>query len=388
MDFSFSPEQERLRDEVSEFLNNELRAGSFKPICDPFMHGFSREFSRKVGQKGWIGMTWPKEVGGQAKSYTERNIVIEELMRCGAPIAAHYLGDRQIGPSLIAFGSDALKEEFIPRIISGEIVFTVCISEPEAGSDLASLKTRAIEENGHFVIDGQKLWASHAHLCDYCYVVARTDPNVAKHKGISEFIVDVKLPGISIRPIADMSGHSDLCEVFFDSVKIPSRYLVGQKNRGWHQILSQLDYERGNIDRLMANYPLFKFILNYVKDQESKIPTDEFLLVRDRLAQLQIEFEIGRLLVYRAVWMLDQGQLPTCEAAMSKLFCTQFEKRLDNTIMQILGPYGQLVGDSKYTPADGMAATSYLFSPCRTIQGGTTEALKNIMAIRGLGLPR
>jgi alkylation response protein AidB-like acyl-CoA dehydrogenase len=382
MDFKFTEEQENLRKEVREFLEEEIPPDQ-RLKHDQWMLAASRDFSRRMGERGWLGMTWPKKYGGHERSYLDRLIVTEEVLRYGAPVAGHWFADRQIGPSLLAYGTEEQKEKFIPRIAKGELFFGVAMSEPNAGSDLASLQTRAIETEDGFIINGQKVWTSIIHFGDYTYLVARTDPNATKHKGISEFIVDLKTPGITIRPLITPDGSHDYNELFFDDVHIPKDALIGQKNRGWYQIIAQLDYERSGVERLMTNYPLFERIKIYVRENNlGKEPR-----VRQKLSELEVEFEVGHLLIYRVAWLLSQGKLPNYEAAMSKVFATAFEQHLANATTQILGLYGQLMPGSKWAILDGRVSTDYLFSPGRTLQGGTSEILRNIVAIRGLGLP-
>jgi alkylation response protein AidB-like acyl-CoA dehydrogenase len=390
MDFRFTDEEDEFRKEVRDFLEGELRNSSFEVHSDAWLCGFSPEFSRKMGEKGWIGLCWPKEYYGRGESYIYRLVLTEELLRCGAPAAAHWFGDRQMGPSLIRHGSAELKDYFLPLIARGEAYFGIGMSEPDAGSDLASVKTRAVEDGDDYVIDGQKVWTSGAHYIDYLYLVAKTDPDAPKHKGISEFIVDMELPGIEVRPLVDMTGAHHYNEVFFDNVRVPKRMLVGEKNRGWYQIAAQLDYERSGIERLMTNYPLYRDLIEYVKKTKRRgTPLAEERLVRNKLADLQVQYEVGRLLTYRVVWVLDQGRLPNYEAAMAKAFCTEFEQRLARVATQITGAYGQLRQGSKCVPPEfrESAAESYLFSPGYSIQGGTSEILRNIVALRGLGLP-
>jgi len=390
MDFRFTDEEVEFRKEVRDFLEGELRNSSFEVHSDAWLCGFSPEFSRKMGEKGWIGLCWPKEYYGKGKSYIYRLVLTEELLRCGAPAAAHWFGDRQMGPSLIRHGSAEQKEYFLPRIARGEAYFGIGMSEPDVGSDLASVKTRAVEDGDDYVIDGQKVWTSGAHYVDYLYLVARTDPDAPKHKGISEFIVDMKLPGIEVRPLVDMTGAHHYNEVFFNNVRVPKRMLVGEKNRGWYQIAAQLDFERSGIERLMTNYPLYRDLIEYVKNTKRRgAPLAEERVVRHKLADLQVQYEVGRLLTYRVVWVLDQGRLPNYEAAMAKAFCTEFEQRLAMVATQIPGTYGQLRQGSKCVPPEfrESATESYLFSPGYSIQGGTSEILKNIVALRGLGLP-
>ena len=382
MDFQFTLEQEKFRAEVREFLQHELREGTFERRNLGRMV-FSREFSRRIAEKGWIGLTWPKEYGGQGRSHLDRLVLAEELLRSGAPVGAHWFADRQIGPAILAYGSEEQKQEFIPRITRGEIFFCVGMSEPEAGSDLASLQTCATEDNGNYVIKGQKVWTTFAHEADYIYLVARTDPSVPKHKGISEFIVDLKLPGINIHPLIDMTGTPHFNEVFFDDVYIHESYLIGQKNRGWYQIAAQLDYERSGIERLMDNYPMFSDIIQYVKENRFIINPE----MHYRLAELVVEFEVGRLLCYRIAWMLSQGKACNYEAAMAIRYSDGFAQKLANTATHILGLYSHLLPCSQEALLKGEVGDTYLFSPSLSLGAGTPEILGNIIAIRGLGLP-
>ncbi len=394
MDFKFNEEQEKFRQEVVAFLEEEMRQGAFQPISDGWVHGYSHEFSKKIAQKGWIGLTWPKEYGGQGRSWMDRLILTEELLRYGAPTGWHWSADRQMGPSIIKYGTEEQKKEFLPRIIRGEISMAIGMSEPEAGSDMASLQTRAIEDGDDFILNGQKVWTSGSHYANYIYLVARTDPSFPPHdpknyKGISEFIVPTDIPGITISPLLDMAGGGHFTEVFFDNARIPKTCLVGEKNRGFYQIMEQLDYERAGIERLMSNYVVFEWIIDYVKKTyRNGVPLSREPVIRDKIARLVMEFETGRLLCYRVAWVLDQGRVPNYEAAVAKLYGTEFEKRLASEAMEILGFYGQLMPDSKYVPLSGSVVLSYLFSPGYSIQGGTSEILRNVIAQRGLGLPR
>ncbi|MBI3301816.1 MAG: acyl-CoA dehydrogenase family protein [Deltaproteobacteria bacterium] len=380
MDFALTPEQEAFRAQIREFLAQEMPSGS--SYEDGWITGYSPEFSRKLGARGWIGLTWPKQYGGQEKTYLDRVILTEELLRAGAPVAAHWLGDRQVGPALLAYGSEEQKAEILPRLTRGEIVFCLGMSEPGSGSDLASLRTKAVEEGDHFSITGQKIWTSFAHVADYAYLVARTDPNAPKHKGISEFLIDMKLPGVTVRPLVDLTGEHHFNEVFFDNVRVSKKWLIGEKNRGWYQIASQLDYERSGIERLLSNYPLFRDTVKYA--QETGLTKDP--LVRNQLAQLQIELDMGRFMVYKVAWMLSKGGVPNYEAAMAKCFCTEVEQRIAQTVSSLLGDYAVLLPGSSAARLAGRAAREYLYAPAYTIQGGTSNILRNIMAIRGLGL--
>ena len=383
MDFSFTEEQNRFRLEVRDFLEEEIRNGYWEPTCDAWIQAFDPEFTKRVAQKGWIGLTWPEEYGGHERSHIDRLILTEEMLRYGAPAACHWFGDRQIGGAILSFGSEDLKKEFLPRIVKGEAYFGLGMSEPGAGSDLASLQTRAVEDGDYYVINGQKTWASCASFAQYFDVYIRTDSEAPKHRGISEFIVDAQSPGLSRIPMTDITGTEAWNDVFFDNVRVHKRYLVGEKNRGFYQVLNQLDYERSGMERLMGNYPLFDSIIQFAKDNE--LPQKP--VVRNKLAQLQIEFDVGRLLIYRVACLMEEGRAPNRESAMSKAYSTEFEKRLAGVAMEVLGPYGQLTSNSKLVPLRGMASHSYLASKGYSLQAGTTEILKNVLAVRGLGLP-
>ena len=380
MEFALTAQQQEFRAEIRHFLAAEIPADSTTE--DGWIVGYSPAFSRKLGARGWIGLTWPEEYGGQERSYLDRLVLTEELLRAGAPVAAHWLGDRQVGPALLAYGSEEQKAELLPRVTKGEIVFCLGMSEPGSGSDLASLRTRAVEEGDHFVLNGQKIWTSFAHVADYAYLVARTDPDAPKHKGISEFLVDMKTPGITVRPLVDITKEHHFNEVFFDNVKVEKKWVIGEKNRGWYQIASQLDYERSGIERLLSNYPLFRDTVKYA--QETGLAKDP--LVRNQLAQMQIELDMGRFMVYKVAWLLTQGYVPNHEAAMAKCFCTEVEQRIAQTVCNLLGDYSVLLPGSPAARLAGRAARGYLYAPAYTIQGGTSNVLRNIMAIRGLGL--
>lgn len=383
MDFGFTEEQNKFRQEVRNFLEEEIKKGYWEPACDAWIQGFDPGFTKRVAQRGWIGLTWPKEYGGQGLSYIDRLILTEEILRYGAPAACHWFADRQIGGSIVTYGTDEQKRELLPKIIAGEAYIGLGMSETEAGCDLASLQTRAIEDGENYIINGQKTWTSGGSFVNYFYLLARTDPEAPKHRGISEFIIPADLPGINRIPMIDITGTEAWNDVFFDGVRVPKKCLIGEKNRGFLQALQQLDYERSGMERLMGNYPLFDAIVQFTK--ENQLSQDS--VIRNKLAQLRIEFEVGRLLIYRVALVMDEGRAPNREAAMSKAYSTAFEQRLAKAAMEVLGPYGQLVSSSKLAPIRGLAAHSYLASKGYSLQAGTSEILKNILATRGLGLP-
>jgi alkylation response protein AidB-like acyl-CoA dehydrogenase len=388
MDFNLTDAQENFRKEIQEFLEGEIKQGLWKPMVDGWIMGHDPKFTKRLAAKGWIGLTWPKEFGGKGASFIDRLILTEELLRYGAPAASHWFADRQIGGSVLKHGTDEQKKEILPMIMKGEMYVGLGMSEPEAGCDLASLKTTAIKKGDVYVVNGQKTWTSGGKHMNFLYLLARTDPSVAKHKGISEFIIPKDLPGITTSAIIDITGGEHWNDVFFDNVEVPAKWLVGRENGGWAQVMEQLAYERSGMERLMANYPVFDGILKYVKEtKRNGVLLAEDPVIRNKLARLKVEFEVGRMFMYRVALVMDENRSPEWEACLSKAFATAFEQRLASTALDILGPYGQLREAAKYAKLDGMAAHSYLSSKGYSHQAGTTEVLKNILALRKLALP-
>jgi len=388
MDFSFTPEQEAFRQEVRKFLAAERDAGSYTTRSNNFWE-MDRDFTKKVAAQGWIGLTWPKEHGGQGRSYIDRTIFMEELLRFQAPSGCYLLGDRQVGPALMSFGTPEQRQTYLPPILSGEAMFCLLFSEPNAGSDLVSVQSSAVQDGDHWIINGQKVWTSGGHLADYGWMLARTDPNAQqKHKGLSEFIIDMKSPGVTVRPLVNIAGKHHFNEIFFDDVRVHQSNLVGQVNRGFYQIMEQMDYERAGLERLMQDYPLYERLIEYAKQpQADGTVLWEDPVVRDQVAQLEIEYQAGRLLCYYISWILDQGRVPNYEAAMCKAFCTKWKQKITEVATRLMGPYGQLMPGSLHAPFDGEAPDTYLIARSYTLQGGTTEVLKNIVARKGLRLP-
>jgi alkylation response protein AidB-like acyl-CoA dehydrogenase len=314
-------------------------------------------------------MTWPEAEGGHGRSALERFVVTEALISGGAPIASAYFADRQIGPTLLAFGSESQRRRFLPEIVAGESSWCIGMSEPDAGSDVASLRTRAVRSPSGdvFVVDGQKVWTSGARSARWCYLIARTDPSAPAHRGLSELIVDMSSPGISVRPIRDMTGNEHFCEVVFESVEVPASSLVGELNGSFGQVMRQLEHERGGIDRLVSNRRLY---LDALAAADLSSP-----LVRQEVAALEAGYRMGRLLVLREVL----GQAPPSFSAATKTFCTEYEQRVARFAASVAGP-SALLWDR--------AARGVCYAPAYTIMGGTTQILRNIIAERVLGLPR
>jgi len=393
MRFRFTAEQDAFRQKVRDFVMAELEAGAFTVSSRGLVATSDIEFSKKMADRGWIGFTWPESYGGRNGGYVSKMIMLEELYRVQAPIGYHFLADRQVGPALIKFGSDWQKETFLPGIIHADegMMFCLLFSEPDAGSDLAAVTTRAEKDGDDYIINGQKVWTSEGHLADFGWMLARTDfdPSLPGHRACSEFIIDMHSPGITVRPIINMAGEHSFNEVFFDDVRIHKKYLVGVENAGFKQIMAQMDYERAGIERLMQNYPVYVQLVLHIREEADWEKGSAFhCWVRDSVAQLEIEFNAGRLLCYQTAWMIDQGTLPSSQAAVCKAFCTQYEQRLNDVAMRILGPASQIREEGPLRPLDVDLAGCYLWGPSYTLQGGSVEVLKNIVAQRGLGLPR
>jgi alkylation response protein AidB-like acyl-CoA dehydrogenase len=393
MKFTFTDEQNEFRQEIRDFLKAELEGLVVSGHTGGLITGSSREFSRKMADKGWIGFTWPRQYGGQGRKYVEKTILMEELLRAQAPIAYHFLADRQVGPAIIRFGSDWQKEYFIPRIVNADdgMMFCLLFSEPNAGSDLAAVATKAVKEGDDYVVNGQKVWTSAAHNADFGWLLAKTDfdSSTNRYNSCSEFIVDMKSPGITINPIINMAGEHSFNEVFFDDVRIDRKYMVGEENAGFSQIMAQMDYERAGIERMLQNYPVYERLISHAKELKKDGERAElYHWARDSIAQLEIEYNIGRLLCYYTSWVIDEGKKPTSQAALCKAFCTQYEQRLNDVATSVLGPISIIKKGSDWSPFDGQLAECYLWAPSYTLQGGSVEVLKNILALRGLGLPR
>lgn len=382
MDFDFSKEEEDFRQEVRDFFVSEGKmvtearkewdsGQGFGPYC--------WEILRKIGAKGWLCPTWPKKYGGLELPYIYRYIIQEQMHYFTNIYATVSAG--MAGPIILKQGSEQQKNEYLLRIARGEIEFALGYTEPQAGSDLAALEIRAEDKGDHFLMNGQKMFNTRSHYAQYHWLGARTDATVAKHRGISLFIVDLKTPGITISPDWTV-GNMRTNQVFYDDVKVPKEAMVGEKNRGFYYILEALDYER--ISTAAGLERDFQEILNYIK--ENGLGKDP--LIRQKIAESAIDIESVKLLSFRVAWMLNSGKVPNYEASMLKMVVTESEQRLVNTAMQILGPYGQLKEGSKWAPLNGKFEWRYRDSLEALVTRGTSEIMRNIIAQRGLGLPR
>ena len=394
MDFSFTPEEEAFRQEVRAFLREELAGGDIERGGTPERWEGYRSFIKKLAGRGWLTLAWPEEWGGQGASHMKQLVYNEEMALHDAP--ATDLGSDRVGPTIMLYGTEEQKQRFLPPIVRGEAVWCQGFSEPEAGSDPASLQTRAVQDGDEFVINGTKIWTSLAHYADWIFLLARTDPDAPKHKGISYFLLDMKTPGIEIRPLVDLLGRHQFNQVFFDNVRVPRDCLLGELNRGWYIATATLDFERSGIQRVMGSYRTYEQLVAYARDlpvrqagtKRDGQPLLAHPLVRHQLADLKIEFEVGRLLSYRVAWMQGQGLVPNYEASVSKLYGTELAQRLASAGVRILGLGGQLAPGSPWAPLQGRMEALYLNAAALTVAAGTSEIQRNIIAGRGLGLPR
>ena len=394
MNITFTQQEEDFRQEIRDFVREEL-PDDWDPLGQPGQsaeerQAFTRGMSKRLADKGWLTLAWPEEYGGQGRSIMEQVIYNEEMSYWNVPGTELGTGAISwVGPVLMLAGTDEQKREHLPPIARAERYWCTLYSEPGSGSDLASLQTSAVRDGDDFVINGQKIWTSSAHFADWGWLAARTNPDAPKHRGISLFMLDMKSPGVEVRPIYNMAGGHDFNEVYFNDVRVPSGNLVGTEDRGWYTLAVALDFERSGVGYSAGARRTLDALTRYVKETErGGAPLSKAPSVRKKLAQRYVETEISRWLSYRVAWMQSQGQIPNAEASMSKMYGTELTQRVARTGMEILGMAGQLSEGSKWAPLYGHIQHSYLMSTSSTIAAGTSEIQRNIIAQRGLGLPR
>ena len=390
MDFQFTADDEAFRQDVREFIRQELPAdwegGGRYPEEDDW--DFTLELRKKMAEKGWLTMHWPEEYGGQDASAVRSAIFSEELTYNRTP-GRDIFGVRMLGPTLMIHGSEEQKRAHLPPVARGEIQWCQGYSEPESGSDLASLATRAVLDGDEYVINGSKIWTSMAHHADWIMLLTRTDPEAPKHRGITFILVDMKTPGIEVRPIINMSGRHEFNQIMLDNVRVPRANVVGEENRGWYVAVTLLDFERSGIDYSASARRLLDEIKDYAAEttQNGK-PLIELPWVRSLLADRYIDCEVARLMAYNVAYMQGEGLVPNKEASMSKVFGSETVQRVTAAGMEIMGMYGILGRDEKWAPLMGRVQEAWMSAFSGTIAAGTSEIQRNIIASRGLGLPR
>ena len=370
----FTEEQEQFRLEVRAFLQDELVKGTFTQKCDSWLSGDDPEFSKLIGQKGWIGLTWPKKYGGQERSTIDRYILTEEFLAIGAPVAAHWFADRQTGPLLLRYGTEEQREFFLPQIVKGECYFGIGLSEPNSGSDLASVSTRAEKVDGGWIVNGQKIWTSNAHLCHYMVTLVRTSPFDGKHKhaGLSQLIIDLQAQGVTIVPIKFLTGEHHYNEVFFDNVFVPDNMVVGEIGNGWAQGLAELAFERSGPERILSTFPLIDELIHELKRQNNSQGLMQASKIVARLWSLRnLSIGVAQLL---ASGNSEDVSIP---AALVKALGTKFEQSIPEITRLIIQTYPSLDADRKI---DRFMAQSILHAPGFTIRGGTSEVLYGVVA--------
>jgi alkylation response protein AidB-like acyl-CoA dehydrogenase len=393
MDFNDSPAEAKFRAEVIDFIEKEGPGATGRAGGGDYegLAGLD-QWWKKLASRGWIAPAWPKEYGGAGMSTTEQFIFNMEMAQRRAPRPMHMIiGLGMAGPTIITLGTEEQKKKYLPGMLAGTDIWCQGYSEPQAGSDLASLQTRAVKDGDDWVINGQKVWTSIAHMAKYMIMLARTDPDAPKHKGITYFIVDMKAPGVEVRPLINMTGGHEFNEVYFEDVRVPSSDIIGEVNRGWYGAVTTLDFERSSIGSAVGIQQTVEDIVKFAKEQDNFSRLKHDPLLRYELADRSIEAEVAILMSYRIASMQSKGLIPNYEASMCKLYSTELNQRLARTQMKVTGLYGQLDGTGnpeKLVPAKGRYKYNFLRTVAATIEGGTSEVQRNIIATRGLGLPR
>ncbi len=394
MDLNDNQEEATFREEVQSFIKSEA------PTAKKGISGeealvanweVNQAWFKKMAKKGWIAPAWPEEYGGAGLSTMQQFVLNEEMALNRVPRPMHLIiGLGMAGPTIIVHGTEEQKKEHLPGMIAGEDIWCQGYSESEAGSDLASLQTKAVRDGDDYIINGQKIWTTLAHMAKKMILLARTDPDAPKHKGITYFIMDMKSPGVTVQPLMNMADTHEFNEVFFDNVRVPKENVIGEENRGWYSAMTTLDFERSAIGSTIGMKQsiesLIDFAREHVGDHTSALKKNRML--RYELADRMIEVEMARMLSYRVVSLQSRGMIPNYEASMMKLYNTEMNQRIARTGQHVLGLYGQLGRGSHLAPNEGRNCYTYLRSVAYTIEGGTSEVQRNIVAQRGLGLPR
>jgi alkylation response protein AidB-like acyl-CoA dehydrogenase len=393
MDLNLTREELAFRDEFRAWLvanvPKDWSSWREKPLEESFP--YLRAWQRKLHEGRWAAVSWPKEYGGRSASLMQQAIFWEEMARVEAPPMANALGLGLIGPTIIAYGTDAQKKRFIPKILSAEEIWCQGFSEPNAGSDLASLQTEARLDGDHYTVNGQKVWTSYGWVGDWCELVVRTDREAAKHKGLTVLLVNMKSAGVEVRPLRQMTGESEFNELFFRSVRVPVENVLGKVNDGWNVAVSTLMYERGSYGarlHLLFKRNISRLIqIARVTPRNGRTAADD-PLIRQKLAQCFAEIEIMRLNQLRAFSRITATGVPGPEGSIQKIFWSELNQRVQQLAQEIMGPYGQLLATDPQAIDKGMWSYGYLRTRGNTIEAGTSEVQRNIIGHFVLGLPR
>jgi len=390
VDFEYTDEQKAFQQEVRDFL----RENHDPDVMDPTREGMAqlvdsperRAFMKKLSNRGWVGMSWPSEYGGRDMPGMYEYLLNEELAAAGAPLIGKGVGI--VGKTIIRHGNERLRKEFLPKILNAEIEFAIGYTEPDAGSDLASMKTKAVKEGDGWRINGQKRFTTSAHFADWYWLAARTDPDVAKHKGITLFLIPMKADGITIQPMETLGDNEITNEVFLDDVFVHDDYVVGEVNKGWYYVSEALDFERFTLYTISAYVRKYEALRNAVREaqRDGKALKDD-PIARQRVAWFATQIEVARMHMMRVVAKASAGEVPNIESSMFKLWTTTLGQRFADEFMTMFGATGALKKGSEHAPGNGRFEHIYRYSVVDTVGAGTSEVQKNILARRGLGLP-
>ncbi len=393
MDFRDTTEEAAFREEVRSFIATEgPKARSGREDAEGF-YGGSKEWTKALASRNWIAPAWPKEVGGAGLSVMEQFVFNSELAEARLPRPGGGIGIGFAGPTLIVHGTEEQKKKYLPEMLAGEATWCQGYSEPGAGSDLAAIQTRAVRDGDDYVINGQKIWTSGGHNAKWMILLARTDPDAPKHRGITYFIADMKAPGVTVRPLINAAYTHEFNEVFFEDVRIPKENIIGEENRGWYLAQTTLSFERSNIGGAVGARQTVEDLIKFARDNKdqglSTLGHND--AVRNELVERYIEAGVAQMMSFKIVSIqAKEGVAPGHEASVAKLYGTELNQRIQRTGMKVLGLYGQLDAktDGPTPPMKGRVKYMYLRSIANTIEGGTSEIQRNIIATRGLGLPR
>jgi alkylation response protein AidB-like acyl-CoA dehydrogenase len=391
MDLNYGPEEERFRAKVKSFLETNLPKGwgssDFGSMGRDEV-AFLRDWQRKLYENGFLGMSWPKEYGGQGASAIEMAVFNEEMAKVRAPSPLNVLGLSLAGPTIIAHGTPEQKSRHLSKILSADEIWCQGFSEPGSGSDLGSLRTRGELRGDEFIVNGQKVWTSLAHIADWCMLLVRTDTQAPKHRGLSYLLVDMKTPGVTVKPLRQMTGSSEFNEMFFEDVRVPRHNLLGGLNNGWQVAMTTLANERGTMSLAMAArfFITFTEMVNMCRNLERPVLKD--LRVRQQLAQFFIDLQGLKYTLYRSFSQILRGGTPGPEGSVSKITWSELNQRMHEFAVATEGPAAQLTGRSPHSVESGRWQYGYLRSRANTIEAGTSEIQRNIIAERVLGLPR
>jgi len=398
MDFTYSPTEEAFRKEIKDWLAESMKElpkwWNNPDVIGPEVDSdeyrqFSVWWHRKLYDAGYIGITWPKEYGGQGRGIMEQVVFYEEMAmhRVPGPFNMHALG--WVVPALLAFGTEEQKQRFIPKALNCDEIWCTLYSEPGSGSDMANAQTRAVEDGDDYIVNGQKVWTSGGHYSDWAVLLARTDPDAPKHRGLSYLMVDMHSPGITLRPLINITGSHEFNETFLDDVRLPQHQIIGEKNRGWYVAAAALEFERSGAGGAMMRENVINDLVKMAQSRTREgQPLAKDPMIRQKLAQLYIESNVAKYLDLRGLTNLLRTGRPGSEGVISQLFGVELNQRTQYLAMEVQGPYSQLVRDSKHAIDYGRWQYSFLRSRGNSIETGTPEIKRNIIGQRILGLPR